>query len=172
MFPKERKSSLDATAIKLDCFADAAFAGLLKVEDGKSVDNAKSRAGYIIKLGGCTLVGKSELIPTICLSTAKSEYYSLSQSMRALLPIQSLVSEFMTLVNVPELLTSVYHVVHATTHEDNTSALSLTTEQRLTNRTRHYHCRWHFFWQAVQEGKKEVVYCETEEQMQTILPSH
>ena len=76
------------TAIKLDCFADTDFAGLFKIEDRKSVDSAKSRAGYIIKLGGCTLVGKSQLIPTICLSTAKSEYYSLSQSMRTLLPIR------------------------------------------------------------------------------------
>ena len=84
--------------------------------------------------------------------------------MRALLPIQSLVSEFMTLVNVPEYLRSIDRVVHATTHEDNTSALSLATEKRLTNCTRHYHCRWHFFWQAVQEGKVEVVYCKTEEQ--------
>ena len=54
------------TAIKLDCFADADFTGLFKVKDGKSVDSVKSRAGYIIKLGGCTLVGKSQLIPTIC----------------------------------------------------------------------------------------------------------
>ena len=134
------------TAIKLDCFEDADFAGLFRVKDGKSVDSGLSRAGYIIKLGTCTLVGKSQLIPTICLSTAESKYYSLSQSMRALLPIQSLVSEFMTLVNVPEHLRSIDHEVHTTTHKDNTSALSLATEQRLTNPTRHYHCRWHFFW--------------------------
>ena len=33
------------TAIRLDCFADADFAGLFEVEDGKSVDSAKSRVG-------------------------------------------------------------------------------------------------------------------------------
>ena len=152
------------TALKLDCYVDADFAGLYKVEKGKSIDSAKSRSGYIIKLGGCPLIGKSQLIPTICLSTAESEYYSLSQSMRALLPIKRLLSEFMTKVEIPANLQSVDRVVHATTHEDNTSALSLATEQRLTNRTRHYHCRWHFFWQSVQENVVEVVYCTTAEQ--------
>ena len=152
------------SAIKLDCYVDADFAGLYKIEDDKSVNSAKSRSGYIIKLGGCPLIWKSQLIPTICLSTAESEYYSLSQSMRALLPIQSLVSEFMERVDVPVDLRGVEKVVHATAHEDNTSALSLATEQRLTSRTRHYHCRWHFFWQAVQTGQVEVIYCETQEQ--------
>ena len=70
----------------------------------------------------------------------------------------------MTKVEIPTSLQSVDRVVHATTHEDNTSALSLATEQRLTNRTRHYHCRWHFFWQSVQENVVEVVYCTTAEQ--------
>ena len=152
------------SAIKLDCYVDADFAGLYKIEDDKSVNSAKSRSGYIIKLGGCPLIWKSQLIPTICLSTAESEYYSLSQSMRALLPIQSLVSEFMERVDVPVDLRGVEKVVHATAHEDNTSALSLATGQRLTSRTRHYHCRWHFFWQAVQTGQVEVIYCETQEQ--------
>ena len=151
-------------AIKLDCYVDADFAGLYKVENGESIDSAKSRSGYIIKLGGCTLLGKSQLIPTIFLSTAESEYYSLSQSMRALLPIQSLMTEFMDEVDVPENLQSIDCVVHATVHENNTSALSLAVDQRLTNRTRHYHCRWHFFWQAVQENQVEVVYCATTEQ--------
>ena len=152
------------SAIKLDCYVDADFAGLYKVEADESINSAKSRSGYIIKLGGCPLIWKSQLIPTICLSTAESEYYSLSQSMRALLPIQSLVSEFMERVEVPAHLRGVEKIVHATAHEDNTSALSLATEQRLTSRTRHYHCRWHFFWQAVQTGQVEVIYCETQEQ--------
>ena len=152
------------SAIKLDCFVDADFAGLYRVEKDESVDSAKSRSGYIIKLGGCPLICKSQLIPTICLSTAESEYYSLSQSMRALLPIQGLLTEFMRQVDVPANLRGIGQIVHATTHEDNTSALSLATEQRLTSRTRHYHCRWHFFWQHVQDGNVEVVYCETSEQ--------
>ena len=153
-----------SSELKLDCYVDADFAGLYKAEKDESLDSAKSRSGYIIKLGGCPIVSKSQLIPTICLSTAESEYYSLSQSMRALLPIQSLITEFMQTVDVPRALRNVGQKVHATAHEDNTSALSLATEQRLTSRTRHYHCRWHFFWQKVQDGSVEVIYCDTAEQ--------
>ena len=150
------------SALSLDSFVDADFAGLYRREEDKSIDSAKSRAGYIIKLGGCPIIWKSQLIPTICLSTAESEYYALSQSMRALLPLQSIVEEFMNVVDVPTALRNVNRRVHATAHEDNTSALSLATGQRLTSRTRHYHARWHFFWQAVQTGRVEVVYCETD----------
>ena len=150
--------------IKLDCFVDADFAGLYRTEANESIDSAKSRCGYIIKLGGCPILSKSALISSICLSTMESEYYSLSQSMRALLPIKSIVEEFMQQVNVPNHLRGVGQRVHATTHEDNTGALTLATEQRLTPRTRHYHCRWHFFWQHVQDGDVEVVYCDTAEQ--------
>ena len=84
--------------------------------------------------------------------------------MRALLPIQSLMTEFIREVNVPENLQSIDRVVHTAAHEDNTSTLSLAVDQQLTNRKRHYHCRWHFFWQAIQENKVKVVYCATTEQ--------
>ncbi len=150
--------------LKLDCYVDADFAGLYKAEKDESLDSAKSCSGYIIKLGGCPILSKSQLIPTICLSTAEREYYSLSQSMQALLPIQSLITEFMQMVDVPYALRNVGQKVHATAHEDNTSALSLAKEQHLTSHTRHYHCRWHFFWQKVQDGSVEVIYCDTAEQ--------
>jgi hypothetical protein len=152
------------TKLTLDCFTDADFAGLYRHEPDDSIDSARSRSGYIIKLGACPLIWKSQLIPTICLSTAESEYYALSQSMRALLPIQRILEEFMLQVDIPQSLRDVSHHVHATVHEDNTSALSLATEQRITSRTRHYHCRWHFFWQAVQDSSVEVIYCNTTEQ--------
>ena len=46
----------------------------------------------------------------------------------------------------------------------NTSALWLATEQQVTSRTRHYHIRWHHFWEAVKEGNVLVQYVETNEQ--------
>ena len=48
-----------------------------------------------------------------------------------------------------------------TVHEDNTAALSLAVDQRISSRTRHYHVRWHFFWTAIQNSQVEVVYVET-----------
>ena len=84
---------------------------------------------------------------------------------RALLPIQGLVlTEFMKQVDVPANLRGIGQIVHATMHKDNTRALSLVTEKRLASCTRHYHCRWHLFWQHVQNGNVEVIYCDTTEQ--------
>ena len=78
-----------ASCLQLDCFCDADFAGLYSRDPHTSLSSAKSRGAYLIKLSGCPLIWKSHLMPTICLSTAESEYYALSQSMRVLLPIRS-----------------------------------------------------------------------------------
>jgi hypothetical protein len=49
-------------------------------------------------------------------------------------------------------------------YEDNTSALTLANEQRITSRTRHYHTRWHFFWEHVKSGEVEIVHVATIDQ--------
>ena len=38
------------------------------------------------------------------------------------------------------------------------------TTQKITSRTRHYHVRWHFFWQDVCDRMIDVIYVETKEQ--------
>ena len=72
-------------------------------------------------------------------------------------------------VNFPDRLNTVRSSFHASVFEDNTSALTLATDQRLTNRTRHYHCRWHHFWTHVSEGEIDVVFCETANQQADYL---
>ena len=74
--------------LALDCYSDSDFCGLFKVDPIEDKSSAKSRMGYVIKLGGCPLVWKSQLISCVCLATAEAEYYSLSHCLRALLPIR------------------------------------------------------------------------------------
>jgi hypothetical protein len=155
--------------LTLQCFVDADFAGLFKIDPDSSITSAKSRSGYLIKLSNCPLIGKSQLQPTIALSTAEAEYYALSQAMRAVIPIRELILDLVENVNFPERLNTVRSSFHASVFEDNTSALTLATDQRLTNRTRHYHCRWHHFWTNVSEGEIEVVFCETANQQADYL---
>ena len=153
-----------ATKMDLTCFVDADFAGLFKRDPDHSITSAKSRTGYIIKLGECPLIWKSQLQPIISLSTAESEYYALSQAMRVLLPLRGIANELLSKVSFPSNLSTLKNNLRATVKEDNTSALSLATEQRLTSRTRHYHVRWHFFWQSINDGKVEVIYVATKDQ--------
>ena len=63
-----------------------------------------------------------------------SEYYNPSQSMHVLLPIKSIVEEFMSQVDVPSSLSGVNQRVHATTniHINNIGALTLVPEQHST----------------------------------------
>ena len=152
------------TKLTLTAFCDADFAGLFKRDPDSESSSAKSRSGYIIKLSECPLLAKSFLQPTIALSTAESEYYALSQCMRVLLPLRGLIEEFIKNVDIPKHLRPLDNRIHATCHEDNSSCLSLATDQKLTSRTRHYHVRWHFFWHHVNKGDVKVVYVETKNQ--------
>ena len=133
------------TSYGLTCFPDSDFAGLFKRDPDDSPSSAKSRSGYIIKFCDCPLLWKSQLQPTIALSTAEAEYYSLSQAMRALLPIRSTLKEFFGIVQAPVRFTSLSNYIPTTVYVDNTSALTLARDQQITSRTRHYHCRFHFF---------------------------
>ena len=153
-----------ATDLTLTCYYDADFVGLFRHDPDSAPSPAKSRCAFIISFSGCPLVWKSQLQSTIALSTAKSEYYSLSIAIRTLLPIRRLILEVVQHVNLPEHMHLESHQFRATVREDNTSALNLATNQHITSRTRHCHVRWHHFWENVQEGNAIVEYVETREQ--------
>ncbi len=86
--------------------------------------------GYIIKLGGCPLVWKSQLISEITLSTAESEYAALSSCMRVLIPIRRLLAELIPGIGVNLGTTT---TIKAKVFEDNNSALQLAVQQCITN---------------------------------------
>ena len=133
----------------LQCYSDSDFAGLFKRDPDLSPSSAKSRSGYLIKFCGCPLLWKSQLQPTIALSTSEAEYYALSQSMRALIPICFLLKHFFSIVNPPTRFLTMRQSIPCVVYVDNTSALTLARDQQITSRTRHYHCRFHFFWSNV-----------------------
>jgi hypothetical protein len=140
--------------LSVESYSDADFAGLYKVDPMEDPSSAKSRMGYIVKLSGCPLVWKSQLIDSICLATAEAEYYSLSHCLRTLLPILRVLKEVATNLDVA---TSHTPTITARAFEDNTAALSLANNQRLTSRTRYYHTMAHHFWEAVNNGVVQVV---------------
>jgi hypothetical protein len=82
-------------SLLIDCYVDADFASLYGKDPDASRSSPKSRLGYVITLGGVPLVWKSQLIQEICLSTTFAEYNSLSQALRFVLPIRSLILELL-----------------------------------------------------------------------------
>jgi len=69
-------------SLALDCYVDADFAGLWKVENESDPVCVKSRTGYVLLLGGCPLTWASRLPTEIALSTVEAEYIALSTAMR------------------------------------------------------------------------------------------
>ena len=144
--------------LTLDCWSDSDFAGLYNYDPPEDASSAKSRMACIIKLRGCPLVVKSQLISSICLATAQAEYYSLSHCLRAMLPIRRVLEEIDEKLKIPIELKG---TISSTCWEDNSAALTLARDHRLTNRTRHYHTQAHHFWQHVDQGIIKPVACET-----------
>ena len=133
-------------SLELNSHSDSDMAGLFKSEPMEDPNSARSRMGYIIFLGGCPLVHKSQLISSICLATAEAECYSLSRCLRALIPIRRTLEELCAKL---ELEPSLVATISSTAFGDNSASLTLATEQRLTSRTRYYHCSAHHFWSHV-----------------------
>jgi len=79
--------------LALDCYVDADFASLWKVEDDQDPVCVKSRTGYVLMLGGYPLTWASRLQSEIALSTTEAEYIALSTAMRDLLPTRALLKE-------------------------------------------------------------------------------
>jgi hypothetical protein len=139
---------------KLDLlnYVHADFAGLFGHEqDPRNPNSVRSRCGYLILLGGVPLFWKSVLMTTICLSTLESEYQALSLSLKQVIGFPLLIQEITKFYRLDDLRST----IHTRVLEDNQGALFLTTNQRLTNRTKYFHTKWHHFWSVVTVDPEE-----------------
>jgi hypothetical protein len=84
--------------LAVDCYVDADFAGIWKIEHQHDPVCVKSQTGYIFELAGCRcpLSWTSKLQTEITLSTMESKYIALSQVMGALIPLRRIVNEIAT----------------------------------------------------------------------------
>jgi hypothetical protein len=143
----------------MDLYVDADFCGLFKQEDDRDPNVARSRMGYIILFCGCPLIWKTSLMQHITQSTTEAEYSALTSALRVFLPLKLIVEELILKTSSIELEGA---TVHATVFEDNQSALYLATNQRITNRTKYFLAKWHWFWAAYNEKQFRILKCPTE----------
>ena len=146
------------TELNIEAFVDADFAGLYGQEPDHLPEAAKSRTGYVITLGGCPVVWKSQLQSEIALSTTHAEYVALSQCMRIVLPFRAMVKEALEIVKMNSKIDTTFKT---TVFEDNMGAYYLATNQRLTSRSKHFLIKYHHFWEAVRNGEVSVEKIET-----------
>jgi hypothetical protein len=134
--------------LDLDLYVDADFCGLYGHEDDSKVDAARSRTGYVILLSSFPLIWKSQLQASISCSTLEAEYTALSYSLKALLPLKRLLLEAVGILALPPTIST---TVRARVFEDNQGAYFLATNHRITNRTRYFLNKWHWFWAHADE---------------------
>jgi hypothetical protein len=134
--------------LKIDCYADADFAGLWNHDNEQDPHCVRSRSGFIILIADCPIIWKSKLQTEIALSTMESEYIALSTSCRDLLPVQNLVKEVAIACGATEGDGS--HI-KSTIFEDNEPCkkLALMELPRMTNRSKHIAIKYHWFRERV-----------------------
>ena len=54
--------------------------------------------------------------------------------------------------------------VHSTVFKDNAGAYFLATNHCITNRTKYFLAKWHWFWQAYDDQEFAIVKCPTDQQ--------
>lgn len=133
-------------------WCDSDFCGLHRRDPDDSPSSVKSRGGFIITLSDVPLVWKSQLQSEISLSTTEAEYSSLSTSLRTLLPLRDLLLEVSTALGLHPSLSA---TLHCKAFQDNRAAWQLATQQKLTNRTKYFLVKWHWFWSHVHRSSED-----------------
>ena len=140
--------------VKLDCYVDADFAGLWRHEDDQDPVCVKSRTGYVFTLAGCPVSWSSKLQTEIALSTLEAEYIALSTAMREFLPLRRILAE---IGKEMKLKLGEHGMLHSVIFEDNNGCLALATAPKLTPRTKHVACKYHFFKDHIGKEKGIVI---------------
>ena len=95
----------------------------------------------------------SKLQTDIALSTLHSEYVALSHSVRALLPLKSLIKEVIDNLGIDS--ENLKFVSSSTVYEDNNGAIVVAKIPRMTPLSKHIAVKYHWFRQHV--GKEFLI---------------
>jgi hypothetical protein len=153
--------------VGFECNSDADFAGNYLQEIAEhDPSTARSRSGYIIFYAGCPVLWASRLQTEIALSSTESEYISLSQSLREVLPLMRLVKEIRQAgFEMPGASPN----VHCKAFEDNSGALEMAKTHKLRPRTKHLNIKYHHFREAVVNKEISIWKIDTKNQVADIF---
>ena len=149
----------------VECFVDADFVGNLTKEEAEDSTNMLSRTGYVIRFMGCPIIWVSKLQTEIALSTTEAEYIALSQAMRDVIPLMTIIEELSEILQIKNEKPKIY----CTVFEDNNGALELAKTPRLRPRTKHISLKYHHFRDQVRKGKIRIEAIDTKVQIADIF---
>ena len=150
------------SALSLEMYADADFAGLWSTEDPDDPICVRSRTGCVITLGGVPITWTSKLQTEIAVSTMHAEYIALSMSLRELLPISRLLNEICDELSINrDESTKICRV-----YEDNEGAMKLANSMlpKITPQSKHFAVKYHWFREKLDEFGYEILPVRTTKQ--------
>jgi hypothetical protein len=148
-----------------ECWVDADFLGQY-VKGAKDMEmdamTAKSRTGFIITYVGCPITWASKVQRDAALSSTESEYITMSEAFRVMIPMVDLLEEARG-NGVPMRLGA--PVIQCKAFEDNLGALELARLPKMRPCTRHINVKYHHFCEAVVKGRIKVQHVISKEQL-------
>ena len=149
----------------VECYVDADFAGNWNKAEAEDAVNMLSRTGYVIQFMGCPILWVSKLQTEIALSTTEAEYIALSQTMRDVIPLMTIIEELSEALNIKKEKPKMF----CTVFEDNNGALKLAKTPRMRPRTKHISLKYHHFKQHVKDNKIKIAAIDTKVQIADIF---
>lgn len=132
--------------LSLADWVDSDFCGLYHHNPDDSLSSDKSHGAFFITLSDVPLIWKTQLHSEIILSTKEAEYSTLSTSLQPLPPNHDLLIKVTNVIGVsPTLCAS----LHCCAFQDNCALWQLAMQQHITNRTKYFLVKWHWFWSYV-----------------------
>ncbi len=140
------RGNSDGIANKLVGYADASWAC--------DPTTSRSLSGYVFLLNGTAVSWRCKGQSVVALSTAESEYSSLTEAVREAHFLRGLLGEMGERQDHP-----------TTIFEDNMAAQILANQPQTSMRTRHVALRFHFVREAIRDGVVEVKHCSSQQNL-------
>ena len=125
---------------------------------GGDLSDRRSTSGYVLKLYGSAVSWGTVKQKTVALSTAEAEYYALTEAIKDIIWVRSMLLDFGVL---PERAVTI--------HCDNQSAIALAKNPGHHRSSKHIDLRYHFIREQVAEGLISLEYVETTRQVADIF---
>ena len=171
---KDEQLALGKRQQGLTGFSDASFADCRTTR--------RSSAGYLFLFMGGTVSWKSNLLKTIALSTAETEYMALSASAQEGVYLQQLITELKLTAggivqgsntdstNIDsDSTTGTNGVKNLHLFTDNQAAISIAEQNSPTSRSKHISVRYYYLRQLVESGTLTLKYVPSTKQLADIF---
>jgi hypothetical protein len=137
--------------------------GLFGYVDSDYADDLHKRrslSGYVFTIGGCIVSWKACLQATVAMSIIEAEYMTIAGATKEALWLKGLYSE---LCGVKSCIT-----IYCDSH----SAIYLTKDQMLTERTKHIDIHYHFVRDVIEQGLVNVCKISTHDNPADMMMKH